>query len=83
MEVSLYPIPAVRGSFTVELGNQQSGVIGPALVQVFNLQGRKVYQQEFAPQQRKLAVDAALAGGVYLVQVRQGSKVLTQKVTVE
>jgi arabinan endo-1,5-alpha-L-arabinosidase len=79
--VSLYPIPAPRGSFTVELGSQNAA--GAATVQVFNLQGRTVYRQEFAPQQRKLAVDAALPAGVYLVQVRQGSKVLTQKVTVE
>jgi hypothetical protein len=58
-------------------------VSGPATIQVFNLQGRTVYQREFAPQQRKLVVDAALPAGVYLVQVRQGGKVLTEKVTVE
>jgi arabinan endo-1,5-alpha-L-arabinosidase len=79
--VSLYPIPAVRGSFTVELGTQNAA--GAGTVQVFNLQGRLVYQQEFAPQQRKLALHTALPTGIYLVQVRQGSKVLTQKVIME
>ncbi|QNP52198.1 T9SS type A sorting domain-containing protein [Hymenobacter qilianensis] len=80
-EVSIYPIPAIRGSFTVELGGKKTG--GAVTVQIFNLQGRSVYQRKFAPQQSKVAVEAALAPGVYLVQVQQAGKLLNQKVTVE
>lgn len=79
-EVSIYPIPAIRGSFTVDLGGKKTG--NATTIQIFNLQGRSVYQSKFAPQQSKLAVEAALAPGVYLVQVRQDGKLLNQKVTV-
>ncbi|SMC00555.1 hypothetical protein SAMN00120144_1309 [Hymenobacter roseosalivarius DSM 11622] len=53
------------------------------MIQIFNLQGRSVYRQQFAPRQGKVAVKAALAPGVYLVQVRQDGKLLNQRVTVE
>ncbi|WP_410505512.1 hypothetical protein [Hymenobacter sp. HDW8] len=42
-----------------------------------------MYQSKFAPQQEKVAIDAALAPGVYLVQVQQAGKRMNQKVTVE
>ncbi|MBC6607645.1 family 43 glycosylhydrolase [Hymenobacter sp. BT188] len=80
-EVSIYPIPAIRGSFTVELGGKKTG--GAVLIHIFNLQGRLMYQRKFAPQQSKVAVEAALAPGVYLVQVQQDGKLLNQKITVE
>jgi hypothetical protein len=42
-----------------------------------------VHQTKFAPRESKLAVEANLAPGVYLVQVRQDGKLLNQKVTVQ
>ncbi|WP_084447907.1 T9SS type A sorting domain-containing protein [Hymenobacter roseosalivarius] len=64
------------------VGGQKNGG-GTVMIQIFNLQGRSVYRQQFAPRQGKVAVKAALAPGVYLVQVRQDGKLLNQRVTVE
>jgi len=78
--VSIYPVPAERGSFTVNLGEQK--MVGAATVLIFDWQGREVYHQQFGPQQTQLPVEAGLADGMYLVQVQQGAKRLVQKITV-
>ena len=66
--------------FTVELDGPQNPAA--TIVEVFNLQGRSLYQQGYGPQQTHLAVAAGLALGLYLVQVRRGAGVHTQKLTV-
>jgi arabinan endo-1,5-alpha-L-arabinosidase len=78
--VSVYPVPATRGGFTVELGQQKAAE--PTLVEVYDLQGRLVHRQEFQRQQSTLAVTAALRAGLYLVQVKRESGAVTQKITV-
>jgi hypothetical protein len=77
---SIFPVPAEHGRFTVDLGSQPTAEV--ATVEVFNLQGQRVYGQQFAGRQPRLAVETALAPGLYLVQVRQGAGFLTQKVLV-
>ncbi len=79
--VSIYPVPAGRGGFTVSLGAQTTPEA--TTVAVYNLQGQRVYGQTYGAQRAELAVPAALAPGLYLVQVRRGEASTTQKLTVE
>ena len=78
--VTIYPVPAQAGSFTVELGTTAQP--GATEVTVFNLLGQPVYQRQFGAQQTKLAVEATLKTGSYLVQVRREGGIFTQKVPV-
>ncbi|HEX8426994.1 family 43 glycosylhydrolase [Hymenobacter sp.] len=78
--VSIYPVPAERGSFTVDLGSRSTA--DAAAVVVYNVQGRVVYREAFKAHQVKLAVEAGLQPGIYQVQVRQGNASFTQKVSV-
>ncbi len=78
--VTIYPVPATAGSFTVELGSTPAA--GATTIEVFNLQGQSLYRRQFGTQQTTLAVEAKLGAGIYLVQVRQAAGTLTQKVSV-
>ncbi|WP_345222372.1 family 43 glycosylhydrolase [Hymenobacter koreensis] len=77
---SLFPVPATRRGFTVELGSQRAAEA--VTVEVFNLQGQRIYQQLFAGRQSRLSVETNLPVGIYLVQVRQGRGLLSQKLPV-
>ncbi|WP_223649640.1 family 43 glycosylhydrolase [Hymenobacter psoromatis] len=79
--VSIYPVPAQAGRFTVELGGA-AGVGGSTVVEVVNSQGQAVYQRQFDPQQTTLAVETGLSAGIYLVRVRREGGIFTQKVSV-
>jgi arabinan endo-1,5-alpha-L-arabinosidase len=78
--VTIYPVPATAGNFTVELGSL--AISSTTTVEVYNLLGQPVYQQQFGPQQTKLTVAAGLQVGSYLVQVRREGGIFTQKVSV-
>ncbi len=78
--VTIFPVPAPAGHFTVEL-SRQSGA-GATEVEVFNLLGQSVYRQQFGAQQTRLTVEATLKTGSYLVQVRREGGIFTQKVSV-
>ena len=78
--VSIFPSPATGGSFTVELGAARGT---ETTVVVTNLQGRRVHQQVYGPTRTTLQVQAALAPGIYVVQVRQAEAEATQKLTVQ
>ncbi|MBC8084707.1 MAG: T9SS type A sorting domain-containing protein [Hymenobacter sp.] len=78
--VTIFPVPAARGSFTVDMGSRQ--VAEATSVVVFNVRGQVVYHQAFGMQQAKLAVEAALKPGIYQVRVRRGDASFTQKVSV-
>ncbi|QDA61433.1 T9SS type A sorting domain-containing protein [Hymenobacter jejuensis] len=78
--VSIYPVPAVQGRFEVDL--TATGTRGETSVEILNLQGRLVHQQQFG-RQTKLSVDAAIAPGLYMVRVRSGNAISTQKVVVQ
>ncbi len=77
--VSIYPVPSA-GSFTVELGSLAGA--GPTVVHVYNLRGQPVHEQQFGPQQAKLAVEAGLGAGIYLVRVSRAAGTFSQKVSV-
>ena len=77
--VRVYPVPAPQGRFTVALPGPAGA---PATVEVFDLAGRALFRQAYGAQQTELAVAAGLAPGLYLVRVRRGAGVLTQKLTV-
>ncbi len=79
--VSIYPVPAQAGRFTVALGGA-AGVGGSTVVEVMNAQGQAVYQRQFSPQQTTLAVETGLSAGIYLVRVRREGGIFTQKVSV-
>ena len=78
--VSIYPIPALRGNFTLDLSGRKS--TEAVTVEVFELQGRSVYRQVIEHPQARQAVEPALWPGVFLVRVRQGNGLLPQKLTV-
>jgi arabinan endo-1,5-alpha-L-arabinosidase len=78
--VTIYPVPALAGNFTVELGT--AAPRGTTTVEVFSLLGQTVYSQQFGPQQTKLGVAAGLSAGSYLVRVRREGGIFTQKVSV-
>ena len=78
--ISLYPIPATGGTFTLDLSGRQAG--GAVTVEVLDLQGRVVYRRLVENPQATVAVEAGLLPGLFLVQVRQGAGLFTQKMTV-
>lgn len=78
--VTIYPVPAAAGNFTVDLG--AAAPSGLTTVDVCSLLGQTVYSQQFGPQQTRLAVPAGLPAGSYLVRVRRDQGVFTQKLTV-
>ncbi|WP_199243501.1 family 43 glycosylhydrolase [Hymenobacter sedentarius] len=78
--LSIYPIPAERGTFTLDLSARKA--TEAVTVEVLDLQGRSVYRQVIAHPQARQAVAPALWPGLFLVQVRQGTALFTQKLTV-
>ncbi|GAC1372330.1 MAG: hypothetical protein NVSMB30_12980 [Hymenobacter sp.] len=78
--ISIYPVPAVRGTFTLDLSGRR--LTEAVTVEIFNLQGRSVFRQVLAQPQAVQAVAAALPPGLFLVRVRQGAGLYTQKLTV-
>ena len=78
--VSIFPIPAPMGNFTVDMSGQKSSEA--VTVEVLDLQGRVVYRQTVAHPSAQLSVDAGLPTGLFLVRVRIGTGQLTQKLTV-
>jgi len=78
-DVTIYPVPAPAGSFTVELGGPAAG---PTTVTVRNLLGQPVYERQFGAAQTRLTIEARLPAGSYLVQVRREGGIFTQKVPV-
>jgi hypothetical protein len=79
--VSIYPVPAERGTFTVDLGTAKSA--DATTVQVFNSLGQLVYRRLYNASQAQLSVAAGLAPGIYQVQVQRGQASITQKQTVQ
>ncbi|SFQ24428.1 family 43 glycosylhydrolase [Hymenobacter arizonensis] len=78
--VSIYPIPATLGNFTLDLTGRKSNEA--VTVEVLDMQGRVLYRRVVANPQAKTAVEAGLLPGLFLVQVRQGTGLFTQKLTV-
>lgn len=79
-DVNIYPVPAVHGSFTVDMGSDKAAE--KVTVVVFNLQGQEVYRQIFGGQNAKLVVETTLRPGVYQVQVQRSGGYSTHKVSV-
>ncbi|MDB5234964.1 MAG: hypothetical protein JWR44_1957 [Hymenobacter sp.] len=78
--VSIFPMPAPMGNFTVDLSGRKSSEA--VTVEVFDLQGRSVYRQTVTQPTAQLAVNAGLSTGLFLVRVSIGAGQLTQKLTV-
>ncbi|RSK34600.1 family 43 glycosylhydrolase [Hymenobacter metallilatus] len=78
--ISVYPVPASGEGFSIDLGGLARAEATD--VAVYNQQGQRVYQQQFAPAQRRLEVKASLAAGIYLVKISRSSGWFTQKVRV-
>ena len=79
--VSLYPVPAPGGNFMLALGGPPRAE--PLALDVFDLQGRRVFRQVMAHPAATQAVATGLAPGLYLVRVRQGAGETTQKLAVQ
>ncbi|MFD2720471.1 family 43 glycosylhydrolase [Hymenobacter monticola] len=80
-DVSIYPVPAVQGHFTVDLGAGKAAEA--TTVAVSNLTGQVVFRQVFGAQQARLSVEAGLKPGIYLVQVERGGRWHSQKLSVQ
>ncbi|WP_426058163.1 family 43 glycosylhydrolase [Hymenobacter sp. B1770] len=78
--VSIYPIPTTRGTFTLDLSGRKS--LEAVTVEVLDMQGRSLYRRVLENPQAKTAVEAGLLPGLFLVKVRQGTGLFTQKLTV-
>ena len=78
--VSIFPMPAPTGNFTVDLSGRKS--LEAVTVEVFDLQGRSVYRRAVAHPTAQVAVEAGLPTGLFLVRVSIGTGQLTQKLTV-
>ena len=78
--VSIFPIPAPMGNFTVDISGRKSS--DAVTVEVLDLQGRVVYRQTVAHSLARLLVNAGLPTGLFLVRVRIGTGQLTHKLTV-
>jgi arabinan endo-1,5-alpha-L-arabinosidase len=78
--VSIYPVPADRSGFTLDLGELTSGQAVD--LEVLSLQGQVLYNRHFARPSAQLAVPARLAPGLYLVRVRQGVRQSVQRLSV-
>ena len=76
--VVLYPNPASGGAFWL-IGS----AAGRAAVTVLDLAGRVVWQQQLASLQLPQQVSAALATGVYVVQVLTEAGTVSRKLTVQ
>jgi arabinan endo-1,5-alpha-L-arabinosidase len=79
--VSIYPVPAERGAFTIDLGSIKS--TEATTVQVFNSLGQSVRRQVYDAQQTQLPVAAGLAPGIYQVRVQRGNAATSQKQIVQ
>ncbi|MBG8553420.1 family 43 glycosylhydrolase [Hymenobacter guriensis] len=78
--VSIYPVPASRTGFTLELPELRAA--SAVTVEVFNLQGQAVVRQTLERPQVRQQVAATLVPGLYLVRVQQGVRQFTQSITV-
>ncbi|MCB2379055.1 family 43 glycosylhydrolase [Hymenobacter sp. BT635] len=78
--LSVYPVPATRSGFTVELENRSS--TGNTQVELFDLNGRVLYRHAFGGQQTSLRIATALQPGMYVVRVQRESGTETQTITV-
>jgi len=77
---SLYPNPTTDGLFSLQTPN----VSGEVQVEIFNLLGQKVYQQELSVEDQQVDVDAKdLSSGVYLVTLLQKEQSYSAKLIVE
>jgi arabinan endo-1,5-alpha-L-arabinosidase len=79
-QLRIYPNPAVGGQFTVAL--DEAIAARELTVTLANAQGQQVYARTYRGQ-ASLAVTAPLAAGIYVVQVKGGTTIYTQKIVVE
>lgn len=77
--VSIYPVPAEQGRFTVDLSGRKAA--GAITIVVFNVQGQEVYRRTLGAQQSIIEVNTDLKAGIYQVQVQQGNASFAQKIS--
>jgi arabinan endo-1,5-alpha-L-arabinosidase len=81
-ELAIYPSPVTQGKFTVDLGDLK--LTDHVRVEVLNVQGQLVYQQQFSPKpQLEVSIDKPLSAGMYLVRLSSSSGLLTKKIVVQ
>jgi hypothetical protein len=75
--MSLYPNPASEGKFTILLPE----ISGKAVVRIYDNQGRMLYEK-ITQGGSKIAIDAGLKAGFYLVRIDSETSSFTKKLIV-
>jgi hypothetical protein len=85
IQLSLFPNP-VNGALTIQYAIAQDG---PALVQLFDLQGRELNRfiagdsHSGEPMKKQFSWTAALPSGIYIVSLTAGNAAVHQKFTIQ
>jgi hypothetical protein len=74
---TIYPNPS-NGSFTISFGERFE--IGNLKLEIFDVTGRKVYDQIINSSQQ---INHSFLPGIYFVSIRVGEKIMTQKLILE
>jgi hypothetical protein len=76
-KIILYPSPN-SGNFTVKIEKPEKDLT----IEVYNLIGKKIKTIDIIPEQSNYLVDLNVSNGVYLVKVKNGGRIFSQKVLV-
>ncbi|MEQ9401994.1 MAG: T9SS type A sorting domain-containing protein [Cyclobacteriaceae bacterium] len=82
-DLTFYPNPSTNGRFKVRFSVPEENELS---IKVFNLEGKEVYNRYFERFGGMYSESIDLSGqseGIYLLEIRQGSKRLTKKIVID
>lgn len=79
-EIDIYPNPATNNSVTIEYIDTNSDA---AQLNIFNLQGRKMYSGTIFNNSKSIIDTRAFVKGIYIVNVKNGNASFIRKLVVE
>lgn len=81
--INVFPNPTI-GKFTIKL-NETKSAERNVEVKLVNIIGQEVFNKKatFLNSKQEIELDPSIASGVYIVSVKEGSKVVTQKIVLE
>jgi arabinan endo-1,5-alpha-L-arabinosidase len=78
--LNVYPNPSAKGPLSVDLPDEFTN--GTVSVEIFSLDGKQLWQNNYTGIQT-VNIDFTLKKGIYLLQVKSGSKICAQKLAVQ